>query len=1108
MAPASFAIVSAPLSVKLSTKSCFSFRDSVSRIDAIYGCVRQSRHARRHVHSVSGGLVPLTLKNQHQHKSLIKLPPRAVTVWSRFKSDLPVEPVLYSQLTIGVPKETLAGERRVAVAPQNIPLLLKKGFARVLVERGAGIEAEYADEVYEHVGATVVDRETVWAESNIVLKVRPPNLESEVPKIREGTALISFLQPMQNRPLVEALASQRVTAFAMDMIPRISRAQAFDALSSMANIAGYKGVLEAANHYGRFLTGQVTAAGKIPPSKVLVIGAGVAGLSAITTARRLGAIVRGFDTRSAAREQVQSLGADFLEVSVKEEGSAAGGYSKEMSKEFIEAEMKLFMEQCKDVDIVITTAAIPGKPSPKLITEKMVSAMKPGSVIVDLASEGGGNCEVTQPGKLIVHNHVTIIGYTDFPSRLPTQSTSLYSNNITKFLLAISPRENHFGIDLEDEVVRGSIVTHDGKIIPPAPRPAPPPAPAQQHHEQESKPVALTPWQSQARNVAAVTGGMSAALALGKLTSPLFMGSAFTAGLAGLIGYRSVWGVIPALHSPLMSVTNAISGIVGVGGFFIMGGGYLPETVPQVLGALSVLLAFVNVSGGFVITKRMLDMFKRPTDPPEYPWLYAIPGVLFGGGFIAAASTGMAGLVQAGYLVSSLLCIGSIQGLASQATARTGNLLGILGVFAGIIASLGAVGFSGEVMTQFGTIAAIGGIVGALIGRRITPTELPQTVAALHSVVGLAAVLTSIGSVLAHVSDISSLHMVTAYLGVLIGGVTFTGSLVAFLKLAGRMSSRPTILPGRHLINSGLLAANAGTMGAFLTMAPGAPAVAAVCLSANTALSFAKGFTTTAAIGGADMPVVITVLNAYSGFALVAEGFMLDNPLLLTVGSLIGVSGSILSYIMCVAMNRSLTNVLFGGIAPIAQTSQEIKGQITKTTVEETVEALANAESVIIVVGYGMAVAKAQYAIAEIVSLLRSKGVNVRFAIHPVAGRMPGQCNVLLAEASVPYDIVLEMDEINDDFPETDLTLVIGANDTVNPIALEPGSPIAGMPVLHAWKSKGVVVMKRGMSSGYADVPNPMFYMPGTRMLFGDAKQTCDALKAALETRYKAQFHV
>jgi NAD(P) transhydrogenase len=292
-------------------------------------------------------------------------------------------------------------------------------------------------------------------------------------------------------------------------------------------------------------------------------------------------------------------------------------------------------------------------------------------------------------------------------------------------------------------------------------------------------------------------------------------------------------------------------------------------------------------------------------------------------------------------------------------------------------------------------------------------------------------------------------------------------------------------------------------MAGFLSMAPSTPLVAASFLGASTILSFLKGYTTTAAIGGADMPVVITVLNAYSGFALVAEGFMLDNPLLVSVGSLIGVSGSILSYIMCVAMNRSLTNVIFGGIAsPVSSDAHKFEGTITKTTVDDTVDALTNADSVILVVGYGMAVAKAQYAISEITAVLRSKGINVRFAIHPVAGRMPGQCNVLLAEASVPYDIVLEMDEINEDFKDTDVALVIGANDTVNPIALEPGSAIAGMPVLHAWKSKQVIVMKRGLASGYADVPNPMFYMPGTKMLFGDAKDTCDALKRGLEARY------
>ncbi|EHK20102.1 uncharacterized protein TRIVIDRAFT_89941 [Trichoderma virens Gv29-8] len=1008
----------------------------------------------------------------------------------------------YSQLTVGVPRETFPGERRVALTPANVTLLLKKGYSKVLVERGAGASAEFLDDAYEKAGATLVDSpKGIWSAADIVLKVRGPS-DAEVGAIKENQTILSFLQPGQNKDLVAKIAARKATYFAMEMVPRISRAQVFDALSSMANIAGYKAVLEASNVFGRFLTGQVTAAGKIPPCKVLVIGAGVAGLSAIATARRMGAIVRGFDTRPAVREQIESLGAEFIEVDMHEDGSGAGGYAKEMSKEFIEAEMRLFKEQAREVDIIITTALIPGRPAPKLIKMDMLDVMKPGSVIVDLAAEAGGNCEATKAGEMITYNDVKVIGYTDLPSRLPTQSSTLYSNNITKLLLSMAPKDKEFGIDLSDEVVRGSIVMQKGEILPPAPRPAPPPAPAKPAAAVVVEPVELTPWQKKTQEVATVTAGMTGVLALGKFTGPLFMSNAFTFALASLIGYRVVWGVAPALHSPLMSVTNAISGMVGVGGLFILGGGYLPETIPQSLGALSVLLAFVNVGGGFVITKRMLDMFKRKTDPPEYPWLYAVPAALFGGGYIAALSTGAAGLVQAGYLISSVLCIGSLSGLASQTTARMGNMLGILGVGTGVLASLAAVGFSPEVLTQFTGLAAVGAIAGMLIGRRITPTDLPQTVAALHSVVGLAAVLTSIGSVMADVSDLSTLHMVSAYLGVLIGGVTFTGSIVAFLKLAGRMGSRPKILPGRHVINSGLLATNAATMGAFLTMAPGAPMIAAGALAANTVLSFIKGYTTTAAIGGADMPVVITVLNAYSGFALVAEGFMLDNPLLTSVGALIGVSGSILSYIMCVAMNRSLTNVLFGGLStPTTALEYKPEGQATETSVEDVADQLVNAESVIIIVGYGMAVAKAQYALSSIVQSLRSKGITVRFAIHPVAGRMPGQCNVLLAEASVPYDIVLEMDEINDDFPETDLALVIGANDTVNPIAMEKGSSIEGMPVLHAWKAKQVVVMKRSLASGYADVPNPMFYMPNTKMLFGDAKVSCDAIKSAVEAK-------
>ncbi|KAI5461740.1 NAD(P) transhydrogenase beta subunit-domain-containing protein [Mariannaea sp. PMI_226] len=1073
---------------RLFANSCLRLRDPilVSRRKRWHSSIASvSRHR---------ALVPAAPKSLAlvRHASSIALPPPP-----RAYSTVVVPPTTpYAELTVGVPKEIFPGERRVALTPANVALLKKKGFGKVLVERGAGTSADFLNSAYEQAGATLVDAKDVWSDADIVLKVRGPELR-EVGSIKEGQTIISFLQPAQNKELVEKIAARKATTFAMDMVPRISRAQVFDALSSMANIAGYKAVLEASNVFGRFLTGQVTAAGKIPPCKVLVIGAGVAGLSAIATARRMGAIVRGFDTRSAAREQVQSLGAEFVEVEMTEDGDGAGGYAKEMSKEFIEAEMKLFKEQAAEVDIIITTALIPGKPAPKLITKDMLDVMKPGSVIVDLAAEAGGNCAATEKGKLATYKDIKIIGYTDLPSRLPTQSSTLYSNNVTKLLLSMAPQPKEFGIDLTDEVVRGSIVTKNGEIIPTAPRPTPPPPPPKPKVEAAAvEKVELTPWEKKTREVAGVTAGMGSILALGKFTSPLLMSNTFTFALASLIGYRVVWGVQPALHSPLMSVTNAISGMVGVGGLFILGGGYVPETIPQVFGALSVLLAFVNVGGGFVITKRMLDMFKRPTDPPEYPWLYAIPAVLCGGGFVAAASTGAAGLVQAGYLVSSVLCIGSLSGLASQATARIGNMLGILGVGTGVLASLLAVGFSPDVLTQFGVLATIGAVAGMLIGKRITPTDLPQTVAALHSVVGLAAVLTSIGSVMADINDVSTLHMVTAYLGVLIaGGITFTGSLVAFMKLAGRMSSKPKLLPGRHVINSGLLATNAATMGAFITMAPGSPMIAAGALAANTLLSFIKGYTTTSAIGGADMPVVITVLNAYSGFALVAEGFMLDNPLLTSVGALIGVSGSILSYIMCVAMNRSLTNVLFGGIGtPTEVQEYKPQGEVTQTSVDDLAESLLNSESVIIIVGYGMAVAKAQYALSSIVQTLRSKGITVRFAIHPVAGRMPGQCNVLLAEASVPYDIVLEMDEINDDFADTDLALVIGANDTVNPIAMEKGSSIEGMPVLHAWKAKQVVVMKRSLASGYdvADVPNPMFFMPNARMLFGDARVTCE----------------
>lgn len=367
--------------------------------------------------ATSVSLVPALAKSQSlqlvRHASVLSTVPaqqRASQTVATYSTVVLPQTTPYANLTVGAPREVYPNERRVALTPQNVALLLKKGYSRVLVERGAGVLADFPDEAYQKAGATLVDSAAqVWSDSDILLKVRGPSI-AEAESAKANQVIISFLQPAQNRELVEKLAERKATSFAMDMVPRISRAQVFDALSSMANIAGYKAVLEASNNFGRFFTGQVTAAGKIPPCKVLVIGAGVAGLSAIATARRLGAVVRGFDTRAAAREQVQSLGAEFVEVEIEEDGSGAGGYAKEMSKEFIEAEMKLFTEQAREVDIIITTALIPGKPAPKLITKDILDVMKPGSVVVDLAAEAGGNCEKTEPGKLATYNDVKIIG--------------------------------------------------------------------------------------------------------------------------------------------------------------------------------------------------------------------------------------------------------------------------------------------------------------------------------------------------------------------------------------------------------------------------------------------------------------------------------------------------------------------------------------------------------------------------------------------------------------------------------------------------------------------------------------------------------------------------
>jgi H+-translocating NAD(P) transhydrogenase subunit alpha len=528
---------------------------------------------------------------------------------------------LRNMTLIGIPREIHPGEKRVAATPQTILKLKKLGFD-VALESGAGDAVNSSDAEYQEAGAGIVSSAPeLWSTSDVVIKVRPPE-ENEADLIREGGWLVGFIWPGQNRDVVDRLAKKRATVFAMDSVPRITRAQKMDTLSAMANIAGYRAIIEAANNFPRFFTGQITAAGRIDPAKVLVIGAGVAGLSAIGAAKGLGAIVRAFDPRSATKDQVASMGAEFLELDVKEEGEGKGGYAKQMSDDFLKAEMALFAQQAMQVDIIVTTALIPGKPAPKLITQGMVESMKPGSVIVDLAAEQGGNCVLTDPGRVVHHKGVTIIGYTDLPSRMASMSSQLYGATVTALLEELQDDGGQLHVDLDDEVVRGAIVLHEGKMMWPPPLPPAPPEPGVPTKSTASAAVAkvpsgghghgegtgVSPW------LLAIVGLIMIGLAFvippkAQTAGGDFLGHLTVFILAIFIGFQVVWNVKPALHTPLMSVTNAISGIILVGGMLQLGTSSLNLTV--ILGAIAVLIAAINIAGGFLVTNRMLGMFRK-----------------------------------------------------------------------------------------------------------------------------------------------------------------------------------------------------------------------------------------------------------------------------------------------------------------------------------------------------------------------------------------------------------------------------------------------------------------------------------------------------------------
>ncbi len=526
---------------------------------------------------------------------------------------------------IGVPKETAAGEKRVATVPEVVEKLVKLGFS-VAVESGAGDAANCSDDTYRAAGAQIVEGTAkLWAMSDIVFKVGVPTAE-EVGLLREGGTLIGFIWPAQNPELMQQLAAKKATVLAIDALPRtLSRAQKMDALTSQAGVAGYRAVIEAANAFGRFFNGQITAAGKVPPAKVFIAGAGVAGLAAIGTAAGLGAIVRANDTRAEVADQVQSLGGEFVKVDYEEEGSGGGGYAKVMSEGFQQAQRAMYAKQAKEVDIIITTALIPGKPAPKLITAEMVQSMKPGSVIVDMAAERGGNCELTEPGKAVVKHGVTIVGYTDLNSRLAKQSSTLYATNLFRLTEELcKTKDGIIDVNMEDDAIRGLTVIKEGSITWPPPAPKPPAVPAA---AKAAMPAPAAKKKGHGHGGGAPMSGQRLAVMfgvaalvfwfIGTKAPAEFLGHFTVFVLACFVGYMVVWNVTPALHTPLMSVTNAISSIIAIGALVqiappaLAGGAVRPDEWIRWLAVAGIVLTAVNMFGGFAVTQRMLAMFRK-----------------------------------------------------------------------------------------------------------------------------------------------------------------------------------------------------------------------------------------------------------------------------------------------------------------------------------------------------------------------------------------------------------------------------------------------------------------------------------------------------------------
>jgi len=1014
------------------------------------------------------------------------------------------------------PKNDPAGEKRVAMTPDVAKMLIGDGY-KIIMEPGAGVGASFSDKAYQDVGCTMVPRAQVMSTSTVVFAINPPEAEFSSLSNKILISWVGRLTP-NGQTVVTKATEAGVTLLDVTHAPRISIAQKLDVLSSQAKVAGHRAVMEAAHNFGRFHSGEMTASGKFPPSQTFVLGVGVAGLAAIGTSRALGSVVKAWDVRDVS-DQVKSMGAGWVTVDFKEDASGAGGYAKESSKEFQAAQQATFKKHLETIDIAITTAAIPGKPSPVLITDDMVKVMKPGSVIVDLAAVGGGNCTMTRKDEVYTtDNGVTIIGYTDLPGRMSCQASSMYAQNMMQLLRHIHGKEkaagfvtqfeSHLANEETGDIVTRSIVTcKGGKGIKAPPPPANLGKAAKKVVEKFKKPD--TPGQDAFQSMVVLSIIFILLMQMGSGT-PISVLRPFL--LAGAAGYQAVWGVAHALHTPLMSVTNAISGMTVVGGIHLYNTSSSDE--PKIMAAVSAGVSAVNIFGGFIVTQRMLNLFKRKEDK-DYSAVMFVPGlVLVAYSILSAGSRDSDGKVTAtehdtqmidvNNTICSCLCIFAIVCLASQKSANIGAKFGMVGVICACINTL--IVLDTDVLIGIAPYLLAGGLIGAVMGSTISPMKLPQTVAAFHSLVGLAAMATSIAAYLDSHPDKrrgASVENISALAGNFIGGVTLTGSLIAFGKLNGNLGSKALNLPGKNFLNLIGLCTFLG-LSAYLIMNGDQDGgdVGVKCTWGVAIIACLMGYHLVASVGGGDMPVCITVLNSYSGWALAAEGFNLKIPLLACVGSIIGFSGAILTKIMCDAMNRDIANVIFGGmnVAAPAKKGDEEKKEHVETSVSATAALLVDAKKICIVPGYGMAQARAQNPVGALCQALRDADKVCEFIIHPVAGRMPGQMNVLLAEAGVPYDFVKEMDEVNDDMESYDVCIVLGANDITNSAAEEvEGCAIWGMPVIKVWHCKKTIFCKRSMAGGYADLENPVFFKESTDMLLGDGLKTADLLLAEVK---------